>query len=219
MSDTDRPRYDPYTTQPRTLGELEVYARVAERAGIQAINPAMACSPVALDAAACPALRTLTAYIAAAWGTKPTPETVRKLCGQYCLARGVTAQQAKAASLQDVADALVPRTDHPPAARSEQAGAGRDRSETPGATAPPEQTDPVSRAIALMLTWEREGRKYTVKDLAKAAGTSKAALYRYARFKDARKAMKASGNAPSEGHKGAEKGLEAYDPEDEDDDC
>lgn len=80
-----------------------------------------------------------------------------------------------------------------------------------------EQTDAVSRAIALMLTWAKPGQRYTVKDLAKAAGTSKASLYRDSRFQAARKATKALGNAPPAGSKDAEGGLDAYAPQDEGD--
>jgi hypothetical protein len=206
MSETDRPRYDPYTTQPRTLGELESYARAAERAGSQA----MARSPVALDEAAVPGLGRLTACIAAE-ETKLTPGAVRRISGRYRLARGVTVQQAKEASLQEVADVVAPRPDHPPAARSEQAGTGRDRLEPPDATAPPEQTDPVSRVIALMLTWEREGREYTVEGLATAVGTSKATLYRDKQFKAVRREMRAA-NAPPKGRIDDEGNVEAQAP-------
>ncbi len=82
-----------------------------------------------------------------------------------------------------------------------------------------EQTDAASRAIALMLTWKREQRRYTVDDLAKAAGTSRATLYRDNRFVAARKAAKALGNMPPSGSKDAEGGLEARAPDAEDEDA
>src|SRR5262249_38684370 len=85
------------------------------------------------------------------------------------------------------------------------------------APVPPEQTDALSRAIALMLTWEGEGHRYTVAELARAAGTSRATLYRDSRFQAARKAAKAMWDKPPKGRKDLEDGLDAYAPEDEDD--
>src|SRR5262249_51523961 len=54
-----------------------------------------------------------------------------------------------------------------------------------------EQTDCVSRAIALMLTAEREGRNITVDQVAQAAGCSRATLYRNPQFRATRAALKA----------------------------
>jgi hypothetical protein len=66
-----------------------------------------------------------------------------------------------------------------------------------------------------MLTWAMEGRKYTVKDLIKAAGVSKSKLYRDNRFEVARKKAKALGSKLPKGHTDADGELEAYAPEDE----
>jgi hypothetical protein len=88
------------------------------------------------------------------------------------------------------------------------------RSPAPTASAPsPEQADPVSRAIALMILFEKEGRRYTVEGLARAVGTSKATLYRDSRFVGARAARK--GNTPPQGSKDKEGGLDAYAAEDD----
>jgi hypothetical protein len=102
------------------------------------------------------------------------------------------------------------------AATGSQAGEDLGGGPLPPPNDPPEQTDVVARAIALMLTWEKQERKYKVEELARAVGTSKATLYRDDRFQAARKAARALGNRPPQGHKDAEGELEAYAPEDED---
>ncbi len=81
---------------------------------------------------------------------------------------------------------------------------------TIGTVAPPEQVDPVVRAIALMQQCEREGRSYKVKDLAFAVGVSRSTLYRDRHFRNVIKATR-TGNKPKRGHKDAKGNLDAED--------
>jgi hypothetical protein len=95
------------------------------------------------------------------------------------------------------------RTGNPPAADSTAALA--------------EQTDPVTRAIALLLAAEREGKRLLIKALPALVGCSRAKLYRDQVFKATVKAMNAErrANIPK-GSKDREGSVEAkYDPGEE----
>jgi hypothetical protein len=70
----------------------------------------------------------------------------------------------------------------------------------------PEQTDPASRAIALLLAADREGRKTTVKEIANASGCSRATLYRDQQFRAARRALKAKKEQERHNRKTARRG-------------
>jgi hypothetical protein len=98
----------------------------------------------------------------------------------------------------------------------ENPGSFADRKEQ---AAPPvaDQIAPVDRAIALMCTWERDGRKYKVKDLALTVGISKSTLYRDERFQSARKAVLSMRNTPPSGSKDRQGNLESHNPEDDED--
>jgi hypothetical protein len=80
-----------------------------------------------------------------------------------------------------------------------------------------EQTDPVSRAIALLLAADKEGRPINIIDLPAIVGCSRSKLYRDKHFKATVKALKAKkrANIPK-GSKTKEGNLEAeYDPAEE----
>jgi hypothetical protein len=74
----------------------------------------------------------------------------------------------------------------------------------------PEQMDPAANAIALMIKWDKEGRRYTVLQLAKVVGVSKATLHRDPQFRAARRALRAA-YKPPKGSKDSNGNLEAYD--------
>jgi hypothetical protein len=83
---------------------------------------------------------------------------------------------------------------------------------------PPEQIDPVSKAIALLLDGQKQGRKMRVPDLAGAVGVDKSTLYRNPLFKAAWLAYR-TGSKPPKGHKDSEGNLDAYyDPEEVEED-
>jgi hypothetical protein len=81
-----------------------------------------------------------------------------------------------------------------------------------------EQTDPVTRAIALLLAADKEGKPIIVKNLPGIVGCSRATLYRDPQFRATMKAIKFNkrANIPK-GSKGREGELEAigHDPDDE----
>jgi hypothetical protein len=81
-----------------------------------------------------------------------------------------------------------------------------------------EQTDPVTRAIALLLAADKEGKRLIIKDLLEIVGCSRSTLYRDPQFNATVKALKAKkkGNIPK-GSKTKDGQVEAvgYDPEDE----
>ena len=86
------------------------------------------------------------------------------------------------------------------------------KSESPTPATPPFDPDPIACALVLMVQWESEPRRYTVEDLAKAAGTSKSALYRNDKFAEARKAL-TSTRRPHRGYMDAGGNLEAAENE------
>jgi hypothetical protein len=98
--------YDPHSRQPETLGELEHWMRAAAVSASAAMVPA----PVRLDSPPIPGLGRLSAYCQANYGEGLTRETVCRLIGQYALARDVSPDEAKGASLKDAANVLAPST-------------------------------------------------------------------------------------------------------------
>jgi hypothetical protein len=80
-----------------------------------------------------------------------------------------------------------------------------------------EQTNPVARAIALMLEHDRLGRPFQVQDIARAVGCNKSTLYRDQQFNTALKALrlKQKGSKPPSGRKDSQGNVDAWD-EDED---
>jgi hypothetical protein len=109
MSDNDRPTYDPYKSQPQTLGELAHYARVAAPVHRAERVPC----PVGPTMSAVPGLAGLLAYCNAEFGTNLTPEAVQKVRERFCSATGLTTIQADDVLLQDVANALIPKRNTP----------------------------------------------------------------------------------------------------------
>jgi hypothetical protein len=80
-----------------------------------------------------------------------------------------------------------------------------------------EQIAPVSRAIALLMSAKRNGEKVRVLELAKAVGLDKSTLYRDPQFKVVWAAAKLGAKPPT-GFKDASGNLDAYGPDDDDDD-
>src|SRR5262249_34179947 len=97
--------YNPTRDQPRTLGELHSYALCVDVCRRGSIHARI---PVRLQPAQVPGLAQLLAYCEAEWGTNLTPEAVRKIRGLSCRARGVDAEQADRATLEEIARAIVP---------------------------------------------------------------------------------------------------------------
>jgi hypothetical protein len=123
--------YDPRARQPKTLGELERWF-FANEAFMRAT---MIPPPISLNPPPIPGLDRLAAYCAAKFGQKLSVETIARLIGEFVLARDVPTDQARAASLQDVADTLAPKApapNAPPAAEpvlvsGDKPGDGRPR--------------------------------------------------------------------------------------------
>ena len=79
-----------------------------------------------------------------------------------------------------------------------------------------EQTDPVSRAIALLLAADKEGKPINITDLQEIVGCSRSTLYRDPLFKATRKAMKEKKRANIPKGSKTKEGIEAgYDPDEE----
>lgn len=98
-----------------------------------------------------------------------------------------------------------------------QCEAATPQRETQADSTLPEQTDPVTRAIALMLAADKECRSITIIDLPAIVGCSRSTLYRDPHFKATVQALKhkCQGNI-SKGRKKKDGTLEAgYDPADE----
>jgi hypothetical protein len=89
------------------------------------------------------------------------------------------------------------------------------RPTTPATPTGDEQTSPVARAIALMLDYDRRGRRITVEEIARVVGLSRAALYRDPQFRAARAALKARrrSHGPPRGHKDVQGNVDAWDEE------
>jgi hypothetical protein len=108
--------YDPYSRQPRTLGELERWLLADAASNRATLLP----FPVPLNPPPIPGLDRLSAYCNAKFGENFSVEAVRRLIGEYALNRDVSRDEARAASLQDAADTLAPQS--PPAAGPHQGG-------------------------------------------------------------------------------------------------
>jgi hypothetical protein len=76
--------------------------------------------------------------------------------------------------------------------------------------ASPEQIDPISRAIAMMLACVREGRKFKIQDLAKAVGVHRSTLKRNPSFNAALEAARQRMRVPR-GHKDENGNIDAED--------
>jgi hypothetical protein len=100
-----------------------------------------------------------------------------------------------------------------------ETGVSAPKSETPAdsTATPAEQTDPVSRAIALMLAADKEGKPLNIIDLPAIVGCSRSTLYRDNYFKATVMALKAKKRASiPKGSKTKEGDIDAeYDPAEE----
>ena len=103
VSERDRTPYDPHQRQPETLGELERWMYADAAGGI--MKPPV----IHLHTPPVPGLDRLDSYCKAKYLRNLSIETVRGLIGEYALARDISAQEARAASIQETANALAPK--------------------------------------------------------------------------------------------------------------
>ena len=98
--------YDPHLRQPATLGELERWMYVSDAWQLAHFAPA----PIPLNPPPILGLDTLGAYCRAEYGQPLSVETINRLIGKVALARGVSTEKAREASIESVASMLRPPT-------------------------------------------------------------------------------------------------------------
>ncbi len=145
VSERDRTPYDPHQRQPETLGELERWMYADAAGGI--MKPPV----IHLHTPPVPGLDRLDSYCKAKYLRNLSIETVRGLIGEYALARDISAQEARAASIQETANALAPKA---PAKHLDD----RQRTVVAGSAAPSPLLQPPDN-------WDRNSRTSAVEPL------------------------------------------------------